>query len=305
MNKVATFVKKLRCSTPLVMISQRGVFMSKRKRTSEIEKWIKEGRGTGIGADYQPWLKIQDVSSLGRSTRLRGIKTSRQHEFLSDLERNYFYLTEFSVTIADIREQFPLLPQEETILIAEELGIKHPTDPKTGEPIVMTTDFLLTVDKGKGLFEVARTIKMKDKLLDERVLEKFEIEREYWERKGIDWGIVTEEEIDKTMARNISYIHDYYDIRSYDVFQEMSTQHIEDLAIALMNRLLENSASIRVITNEFDADTHLHFGSGVTLFYHLLARKIIMVDMQKPLDLEQPIEIKYIDESNLKKVKYG
>ncbi|MEY9977330.1 hypothetical protein ABH968_002276 [Lysinibacillus sp. RC79] len=44
--------------------------MSKRKRTSKIDKWIKEGRGTGSGADYQPWLKIQDVSSLGRSTRL-------------------------------------------------------------------------------------------------------------------------------------------------------------------------------------------------------------------------------------------
>jgi hypothetical protein len=100
------FIKKMRCFTPLVMISQRGVFMSKRKRTSEIEKWIKEGRGTGIGADYQPWLKIQDVSSLGRSTRLKGIKTSRQHEFLSDLERNYFYLTEFSVNIADSRDNF-------------------------------------------------------------------------------------------------------------------------------------------------------------------------------------------------------
>ncbi|WP_445207619.1 transposase, partial [Bacillus bingmayongensis] len=49
-----------------------------------------------IGVDYKPWLKIQDVSSKGRSTRLKGIKTNRQHEFLSDLERNYFYLTEYS-----------------------------------------------------------------------------------------------------------------------------------------------------------------------------------------------------------------
>lgn len=44
--------------------------MLKRKRTSKIDKWIKEGPGTGSGADYQPWLKIQDVSSLGWSTRL-------------------------------------------------------------------------------------------------------------------------------------------------------------------------------------------------------------------------------------------
>nr|WP_231559725.1 TnsA endonuclease N-terminal domain-containing protein [Bacillus sp. UNC322MFChir4.1] len=35
--------------------------------------------------------------------------------------------------------------------MAEELGIKHPVDSKTGDPIVMTTDFLLTVDKGQGI----------------------------------------------------------------------------------------------------------------------------------------------------------
>ncbi|HDX9578519.1 TPA: heteromeric transposase endonuclease subunit TnsA [Bacillus pseudomycoides] len=279
--------------------------MSKRKRTSEIEKWIREGRGSGVGANYKPWLKIQDVSSLGRSTRLKGIKTSRQHEFLSDLERNYFYLTEHSDFIFDIREQFPLLPLEETIVIADELGIKHSTDPKTGEPIVMTTDFLLTVDKGQGVFEVARTIKMKDELLKERVLEKFEIEREYWQRRDVDWGIVTEEEIHKVMARNISYIHDYYNIRDYDVFQKMSSQLIEDLSLSLMQRLLNDSCSVRIITSEFDSDTHLPFGSGVTLFYHLLAQKIIVIDMLKPINLEEAIEIKSIDESKLKKVKYG
>ncbi|BCC15086.1 transposase (plasmid) [Bacillus cereus] len=279
--------------------------MSKRKRTSEIEKWIKEGRGSGIGINYKPWLKIQDVSSLGRSTRLKGIKTSRQHEFLSDLERNYFYLTEHSDFIFDIREQFPLLPLEETIVIADELGIKHSTDPKTGEPIVMTTDFLLTVDKGQGLFEVARTVKMKDELLKERVLEKFEIEREYWQRRDIDWGIVTEEEIHKVMARNISYIHDYYNIRDYDVFQKMSPQLIEDLSLSLMQRLLNDSCSVRIITSKFDSDTHLPFGSGVTLFYHLLAQKIIVIDMLKPINLEEDIDIKSIDESKLKKVKYG
>ncbi|WP_242145417.1 MULTISPECIES: TnsA endonuclease N-terminal domain-containing protein [unclassified Bacillus cereus group] len=279
--------------------------MSKRKRTSEVEKWMKEGRGSGIGINYKPWLKIQDVSSLGRSTRLKGIKTSRQHEFLSDLERNYFYLTEHSDFIFDIREQFPLLPLEETIVIADELGIKHSTDPKTGEPIVMTTDFLLTVDKGQGVFEVARTVKMKDELLKERVLEKFEIEREYWQRRDIDWGIVTEEEIHKVMARNISYIHDYYNIRDYDVFQKMSPQLIEDLSLSLMQRLLNDSCSVRIITSKFDSDTHLPFGSGVTLFYHLLAQKIIVIDMLKPINLEEDIDIKSIDESKLKKVKYG
>lgn len=69
------------------------------------------------------------------------------------MERNYYYLTEYSDFVVDIREQFPLLPLEETIVIAYELGIKHPIDPKKHEPIVVTTDFLLTVDKGDGFFQ--------------------------------------------------------------------------------------------------------------------------------------------------------
>ncbi|WP_273130106.1 TnsA endonuclease N-terminal domain-containing protein [Bacillus weihaiensis] len=279
--------------------------MSKRTRTSKIDKWIKEGRGSGIGADYKPWLNIQDVSSLGRSTRLKGIKTGRQHEFLSDLERNYFYLTEYSDFVVDIREQFPLLPLEETIIIADELGIKHPTDPKNGEPIVMTTDFLLTLDKGQGVFEVARTIKMKDELLKERVLEKFEIEREYWQRRDIDWGIVTEEDIPKTMARNISYIHDYYDIRDFDSFSEMIGQHIEDLAMALLQQLIHTKENIRTVTSTFDKEVHLPLGSSLTLFYHLLAQKVIKVNMLEPINIEQSIYLDSINEVKLEQVRYG
>lgn len=86
--------------------------------------------GQGIGIDYKPWVTIQDVPSLGRATRLKGTKVPRQFEFFSDLERNYFYLLEYSDLVIDIREQYPLLPIEETLVIAEELGIKHPTDPK-------------------------------------------------------------------------------------------------------------------------------------------------------------------------------
>ncbi|MCM3292615.1 TnsA endonuclease C-terminal domain-containing protein [Paenibacillus sp. MER 180] len=85
----------------------------------------------------------------------------------------------------------------------------------------------------------------------------------------------------------------------------MGDQNIEDLSMSLMNRLLNNSRSIREITNEFDTDIHLPFGSGVTLFYHLLARKIVVIDMQNPIDLEQTIDIKCIDEGNLEEEKYA
>lgn len=74
--------------------------MVKRKRNitqNKIEKLIKEGRGQGIGQKYKPWIFIQDVPSKGRSSRIKGIKTKRQHEFFSDMERNYFYILEYSI----------------------------------------------------------------------------------------------------------------------------------------------------------------------------------------------------------------
>lgn len=139
--------------------------MPKRQRKNATDKKLKDSRGQGVGMDYKPWITIQDVSSLGRSTRLKGIKIPRQFEFLSDLETNYFYLLEYSDVVVDIREQFPLLPQEETIVVAQELGLAHPIHPKTKEPIVMTTDFLVTVQTKDGIKHLARTLKYKDELL--------------------------------------------------------------------------------------------------------------------------------------------
>jgi hypothetical protein len=226
----------------------------KRKRIQNIEKRIKEGRGSGIDSDYEPWIRIQDVPSLGRGTRVKGVTTGRQHEFLSDMERNYFYILEYSDNVIDIREHYPLLPLGDTILIANELGIEHPKHPETGEYIVMTTDFLITISKVDEVKEIARTIKSKDDLLNKRIVEKFEIERVFWEKRGIDWGIVTEEEIDKTIAHKISFVQGYKDIRSVDSFSEMESIEVKDLIYELLKRIVDDERSMRFICLEFDND---------------------------------------------------
>lgn len=51
----------------------------------------------------------------------------------------------------------------------------------------MTTDFLITTQNQMGeVKEVSRTLKYKDELLKKRIMEKFEIERVFFERRGID-----------------------------------------------------------------------------------------------------------------------
>lgn len=277
--------------------------MAKRKRIHNVEKMIKEGYGSGIGKDYKPWIHIQDVPSLGRVTRVKGIKTERQHELLSDMERNYFYILEFSDKVIDIREQYPLLPLEETISIANELGINHPKNPETGEEIVMTTDFFLTVSKGEGVKEIARTVKLKDDLLDRRIIEKFEIEREFWKRKNIDWAIVTDQEIDRVMAHNISFIQGYRDIRSVDGFVDMDSNDIQDLIYEFVKRIVDDRRSVRRISSQFDNDMNLPIGCGLSIYKYLLINKIIEVNMLNVIDVNDVIPIISVNNEQIKKIE--
>lgn len=88
-------------------------------------RWVKEGRGKGIGRDYKPWLTVRDVPSQGRSHRIFGHLSQRTHHLLSDLELATFLLIQWRQSTTDIREQFPLEPQV-TKQICQTVGIAHP-----------------------------------------------------------------------------------------------------------------------------------------------------------------------------------
>lgn len=85
----------------------------------------------------------------------------------------------------DIREQYPL-PLNATRAIAQERNIAHPVHPRGKHEIVMTTDFLLTVQCDDHTLYHARTFKYAEEInvQSNRVFEKLEIERLYWKPKG-------------------------------------------------------------------------------------------------------------------------
>ena len=136
--------------------------------------------GQGEGATYQPWLHIQDVASLGRVHRIKGWKHGRVHHLLSDLEARVFIIYEWSRQVSEIREQYPLLPLDETLAIAQECGIVHPVDVRSRSPMIMTTDFVLTIKHDLTTSYQARAVKYAADLRNVRTLEKLEIERRYW-----------------------------------------------------------------------------------------------------------------------------
>ncbi|NRF95822.1 TnsA endonuclease N-terminal domain-containing protein [Paenibacillus frigoriresistens] len=250
--------------------------MAKRNRQltkSKIDRMIKEGRGQGTGKDYKPWILIQDVPSEGRATRGLGWTTGRRHELLSDIERDYCYLLDYSDEISDIREQFPLLPLEETQLIAEKIGVKHPTDPVTGEPIVMTTDFLITFNDK----EIARTVKPFTKLEDERTIDKFEIERLYWEQRHVDWGIVTDNDLPDGLVRNIEWVHKEY--HNEDV-PELGMYAINNLK-QILSKSIQDGEVISRACLSCDERLGVDVGTSLALFRHFIARKIWSINMDE------------------------
>jgi len=246
------------------------------------ERRRKEGRGLGRGADYKPELRIQDVSSIGLATRDKGWKTGRPQHFMSKLEWVYFYILEWSLIVTDILEQFPL-DIDETLAIAKSLGIAHPTDPKTKEPVVMTTDFIVVVGNRTNEIRYARTIKYMNKLSSIRVLEKLEIERVYWTYRDVDWGIVTELDVDLSLAGNVEWVHFHYRAMTLAPIKEILIRNIESY---LAPRMLSEKLPLRHLTDECDSALSLKPGSSMAVVRHLIANRHLEVNMSKPIQPE-------------------
>ncbi|MBJ6798819.1 TnsA endonuclease N-terminal domain-containing protein [Geomonas propionica] len=173
-----------------------------------MKKWIAQGYGQGEGAAYRPFFHVRDVPSKGRSAIVEGLKTGRVHHYLSDIEYHHHILAEFSTNVVDIREQYALLPWEETQEIARDLEIAHPMYPSTKTPLVMTSDLVLTL-KNNGLAVISVKYSTDVEGADgnqERTLEKLRIEQEYWKRRGVPWVLSTEKDICVLRAKNLAIL---------------------------------------------------------------------------------------------------
>lgn len=255
-----------------------------------IESMISEGFGQGTLINYKPWLQVRDVPSSGVCSRVKGWTTGRVHEFFSQNELRYFYLLDWSMVVVDIREQYPLLPLSETLLLAKELGISHPANPRTQKPIAMTTDFAITVRQSVGVTQQARTIKPKETLSSTRTLEKLEIERCYWQRRGISWGIVTESEIPQTFASNVAWVHPF---RDRDTLA-LSSQQIEAITQLLTQAVVGSSLPLATITTDCDERLGLQAGTSLCVVRHLIATRQWLVDMTQPLQTRAALFVRQL-----------
>lgn len=246
-----------------------------RQRKSD-EGRIRDGRGIYRGIKYKTWLEVHEVPSVALSSRIAGWKINRIHHLLSNMERDYFYIIQWEDCVIDIREQYPLLPLEETIIIANETNIKHPSI-NNGEfkNVALSTDFVITIDDGKTVRDIARTIKPTSKL-SKRVKEKYKIEEIYWGKRNIDWGIVTEKEINPIKAKNIRFLYSYY---FWDRNNKLGEEEIKKRCCKFCEVLRKNNFNVMKTITENDRTMNYRVGESLSMFKYLLSHKVIKVDI--------------------------
>jgi hypothetical protein len=195
-----------------------------------LSKLIKEGRGQGEGQDYQPLIKVQDFSSYGQANRDFGDTTQRQHDYFNKIEHQCHVIFDYA-GLQDIQEQF-LIPLEKSIEASKQSGIPHPIVRATKKLKPMTIEFRLKIPRPVGSIIAARAVMPSSKLLERRVVEILELERRCCEYDGIDWGIITELDIDPTLIKNLKWL---YKFRSLNSLWPLS----EDMLYRVSNVLTE------------------------------------------------------------------
>ena len=127
---------------------------------AKMARWIKEGRGNGTGASWNPWLHPGDVPQYQSNLeRFICSKTGRVTVHFSTFECDVRACYEYARGYMGCDEQYPL-DREKTRSIARRLGIDHPKDPKSRIDIVMTTDLVVHLKGINGQkIKIARSCK--------------------------------------------------------------------------------------------------------------------------------------------------
>lgn len=200
---------------------------TKRFTPAVLARFDREGRGQGVFQDYQAWHQVSrgDPASRGRS-HLNCVGGRLVH-LLSDKEWDCHHFCLQLHDLVDLREQLPLsletsqhplraytlrAPQGTfagTLELADELKIKHPKLVQGGvaRHWVPTTDQLLVRKKPDGMLWLqAVSVKPLGWEARSRDIQLLNLEKEYWNRRGVDWLLITPAQWDRRVTMTLRRI---------------------------------------------------------------------------------------------------
>ncbi|KGJ87325.1 TnsA endonuclease N-terminal domain-containing protein [Colwellia psychrerythraea] len=274
--------------------------MSKVKRRTEVtvnketvtklNKWKKD-----LLEKYRPYLTVRDVNQIGRRHWLFCPIQKRHVHLLSDGEYRTYKKILSSKSVVKIEEQYAL-DIDETLDIAIALNAIHPRDWETNLGYVMTTDFVVTyMNKSGSTYRVAYTFKYWEQIYEEvdgkvnkikpRTWQKFDIERQYWKARGVDYRVLTERDATKAEAWNFDYFELAYDFKA-------SKSELTEFAIGFVEAWL--SAPHKWLQDHFKTlagKTGKSFQHIQSLFQYMGLHNLLPINCDKHIRLFRPVEL--------------
>jgi TnsA endonuclease N terminal len=253
-------------------------------------KRIRNRRSTEFGKDYRPFIEVDEVrSDKSTSVRIKGFTVNRVHHLLSyHYESGAFEIFDSCKRVYDIREQL-MLDHEKTLQLALDMGVKHPKIPTTEFIAVMTSDFHIRETRDGEYIENVYAIKPSSDLANERVLEKLELERRYWnettiEGRRVHWSIVTEHEIPQALVENLRTLS-----ASRDGIQLPS-----GIVFSVVRDALEESWEATLPMSRWfrKVDVRLRnpLGTALNVAFALIAQRIWRVNLLEKIDVDRPLK---------------
>lgn len=262
---------------------------SRRKDTTSakaIARRIKDGRGAGRGINYLPWYYVTDFPSWGTSSVMTGWN-GQEHHWVSFGERKTCHCYAWRPDrVLEILGQFPIHPREETVRIAQMMGVRHP-------PGLITIDFLLKVLNSDWTTRyVARDVKELKELADQSVLVNLSIAMIAMELRGIEWGLVISDHDDFPNAEYeaVDWAFKAHDLKSAlalgpDKVWEVGRKLNSVIAAA------KGTVVLRRICIDSDRTYGFAKGTSMKVARFLVANKAWALDMTREICTSKPMKI--------------
>jgi len=267
----------------------------KPKTVQDINSWLTKRHELSRHFAY---INIKQTQRYGARRHLhQSEKIGRIFHLLSDLEIRVFRYFESLSNVVDIKEQVPLLPLEETILIAHQQNLLHPRNWKEQSAVVMTTDLVVTYadEHSRSLSETAYNIKYADQLyaeiegtrhkVNQRSWEKIHIENMYHQNKGRKFRIITDQDVTENMEFNLKWFHTE---QNKTIEKYLISAFIDCFIDFWMNSKISHVAEL---LDQCCKKLAIPFSTAVTLFKYTAYHAILKVDISDRITLSTPVRI--------------